>query len=181
MRYTSCRQVLDLAKNVGAEVTFLTMYTFLRQMSIFYMRLKWSYFLPKLVWYEYGKKPISSDKYFVGNRVQKKFGFTAFSRLFQIIKATYSTYCLQMRVTFQHASTKDVAQKNHFFMKTKKKIQFTQESLWPFICTLKVTGKKNKSLLLRVLSQPCKYHNLASSNSVILRVLVEGCDSSVQT
>ena len=30
VQYTSCRQVLDKAKNVSAEVTFLTMYTLLR-------------------------------------------------------------------------------------------------------------------------------------------------------
>ena len=30
VRYTSRRQELDKAKNVGAEVTFLTIYTFLR-------------------------------------------------------------------------------------------------------------------------------------------------------
>ena len=30
VRYTSRRQVLDQAENVGAEVTFLTMYIFLR-------------------------------------------------------------------------------------------------------------------------------------------------------
>ena len=30
VRYTSHRQVLDYARNVGAEVNFLTMYTFLR-------------------------------------------------------------------------------------------------------------------------------------------------------
>ena len=30
VRYTSRRQLLDQAKNVDAEVTFLTMYTFLK-------------------------------------------------------------------------------------------------------------------------------------------------------